>query len=129
MDIIKINGYTKIFAAEIFSDDFEKMFGKNRGEIARYESWLAAILVILDNEGMNALKFMQFEHLQSTSNPNLYAIRHPGSKINERYIYIYMSGESSVLLTAFKEMGNADYEKAINRALAICEEIKWRELI
>jgi hypothetical protein len=52
MEIIKIEEYSRIYKAEIFSDDFEKMFGKSKGEIKRYESWLSAILVVLDNEGI-----------------------------------------------------------------------------
>ncbi|MCL2426759.1 MAG: hypothetical protein FWD05_10540 [Oscillospiraceae bacterium] len=82
----------------------------------RYLRWLYSWLSVLDSEGMNALNLEQFEYLKYTSNPNLYAIRHPHSQINERYIYIYTDNESAILLTAFKEKNTNDYQSAIIRA-------------
>jgi len=64
---------------------------------------------------------------QGTSNPNLYAIRHPHSQINERYIYVYADGETAVLLTAFKEKRTSDYQSAIARAETIFAELEDEE--
>ena len=100
------------------------MFGKSTGEMDRYMKWLYTWLSVLDNDGMNALNLEQFEHLKGTANPNLYAIRHPHSLINERYIYMYADGESTILLTAFKEKSSKDYQSAIIRAEHIFAELE-----
>ena len=73
---------------------------------------------------MAALKLEQFEHLRETRNPNLYAMRHPHSQINERYIYAYSDGESTILLTAFKEKSVRDYKLAIRRAQRLLAELE-----
>ena len=59
-----------------------------------------------------------------TQTPKLYAIRHPRSQINERYIYVYVDGESIILLTAFKEKNTHDYRSAIARAKRILIELE-----
>ena len=124
MDIQKVSGFERIYQVEGFPDDVKAMFGKNIGEMSRYMKWLFTWLSVLDNEGMSALNLEQFEHLKGTSNPNLYAIRHPHSKINERYIYIYADDESTVLLTAFKEKNTQDYKSAIIRAENIVKQLE-----
>ena len=100
------------------------MFGKSTGDMDRYMKWLYTWLTVLDSDGMNALSLEQFEHLNGTSNPNLYAIRHPHSQINERYLYVYSDGESTILLTAFKEKNSSDYQFAIARAERIFAELE-----
>ena len=100
------------------------MFGKNTGEMDRYLKWLYTWLSVLDHEGMNALNLEQFEHLKGTTDPSLYAIRHPHSQINERYLYFYTDDESTILLTAFKEKNTSDYQSAIARAERIIEELE-----
>jgi len=124
LDIQKVSGFERIYQVEGFPDDVKAMFGKNIGEMSRYMKWLFTWLSVLDNEGMSALNLEQFEHLKGTSNPNLYAIRHPHSKINERYIYIYADDESTVLLTAFKEKNTQDYKSAIIRAENIVKQLE-----
>ena len=124
LEIQKLVGFDRIFQAECFPDEVRKMFGKNTGEMSRYIKWLYTWLSVLDREGMKALSLEQFEHIKNTSNPNLYAIRHPHSQINERYLYIYADGESAILLTAFKEKSTSDYQSAITRAEHIYAELE-----
>jgi len=124
LEIQKLADFNRIFQADCFPDEVNKMFKKSIGEKKRYIKWLYTWLSVLDCEGMNALNLEQFEHLKDTSNPNLYAIRHPHSKINERYLYIYADEESSILLTAFKEKNTSDYQSAIKRAKRIIAELK-----
>ena len=119
MEIQKVVGYNRIYQAECFPDEVKALFGKNKGEMRRYLKWLYAWLHILDTEGLDALNYEQFEHLKGTENPHLYAIRHPHSIINERYLYIYMDDEATVLLTAFMEKDSKDYSAAIKRAQII----------
>ena len=124
LDIQKLSGFNRIYQAECFPDDVKSMFGKSTGEMDRYMKWLYTWLSVLDSDGMSALHLEQFEHLKGTSNPNLYAIRHPHSQINERYIYIYADDESVILLTAFKEKNVRDYQSAITRAEYIFSELE-----
>ena len=124
MEIQKLVGYNRIYQAECFPDEVKTMFGKNTGEMRRYFKWLYAWLHILDAEGLNALNYEQFEQLKGTEKPYLYAIRHPHSVINERYLYIYMGNESTVLLTAFMEKDKKDYSAAIKRAQNIYAELE-----
>ena len=116
MDIQKLAGFNRIYQAECFPDEVNRMFGKSTGEKNRYMKWLYTWLSVLDSDGKNALNLEQFEYLMGTDNPHLYAIRHPHSKINERYIYMYADEESAILLTAFKEKSTSDYQSAIVRA-------------
>lgn len=122
MKLQKLVGFHRIYQAECFQDEFEAMMGKNKGEGKRYLKWLYGWLTVLDEKGMDALNLEQFEQLQNTKSPVLYAIRHPHSRINERYIYVYVDGESVVLLTAFKEKSAADYKSSISRATRIFSE-------
>lgn len=107
-----------------FQSEVDAMFGKSTGDKKRYLKWLYTWLTVLDREGMAALTLEQFEHLKDTNSPNLYAIRHPHSQINERYIYVYADGESTILLTAFKEKDARDYKSAIARAERIFTELE-----
>ena len=124
MEIQKLAGFSRIYQAECFPGEVKSMFGKSTGEMDRYMKWLYTWLSVLDSEGINALILEQFEHLKGTNNPNLYAIRHPHSKINERYIYVYADGERTILLTAFKEKNTSDYQSAIVRAEHIFAELE-----
>jgi hypothetical protein len=116
MKIIALEGFSRIYVAEVFTEDFEKMFKKSKGQMGRYAMWLASALSILDSAGIMALKYNQFEYLQDTDNPNLYSIRHPKSEINDRYLYVYEGGDKIILLTVFKEKSTGDYKNAIKRA-------------
>ena len=86
--------------------------------------WLYTWLSVLDNDGKSVLNLEQFEQLKGTNNPNLFAIRHSNSQINERYIYVYADEESAILLTAFKEKNATDYLSAITRAEHIITELE-----
>jgi hypothetical protein len=83
-----VGGFNRIYQAACFPIEVDSMFGKNTGEKKRYLRWLYTWLSILDNYGMEALSLEQFEHLKNTIEPRLYAVRHPRSQINERYIFV-----------------------------------------
>ena len=124
MKIIKLAGFNRIYQAECFPDEVDKMFWKSAGDKKRYMNWLDVRMSFLDEYGMEVLNQEQFEHLKGTINPKLYAIRHPHSKINERYIFVFTIGEASILLTAFKEKGLNDYKIAIQRAKNIFADLE-----
>ncbi|GHV79348.1 hypothetical protein AGMMS49944_11390 [Spirochaetia bacterium] len=124
MKIEKVAGFNNIYQAACFPDEFSALMGKNKGEERRYIRWLYTWLKVLDEQGTDALNLQQFEHLQGTDNPHLYAIRHPHSQINERYIYVYADNEAVILLTAFKEKDSSDYDSAILRAQSIYNKLE-----
>ena len=124
IEIQKLHGFNRVYQAECFLSEFSDVFGKNKGEQARYLKWLYTWLVVLDREGMRALALSKFEHLQDTENPRLHVIRDPHSKINERYIYIYEDGEAAIPLTVFMEKSSSDNKAAIIRAKNIFKELK-----
>jgi len=124
MKLEKVAGFDRIYQAESFPDDIDAMFGKNKGERKRYMQWLYTWLTVLDSQGQNAVTLQQFEYLLDTDGPRLYAIRHPHSQINERYIYVYADDDAAVLLTAFMEKSSDDYKAAIVRAKRIYSELE-----
>ena len=87
-EIQKLIGFNRIYQAECFPDEVDKMFGKSAGDKKRYLKWLYTWLSILDSDGMSVMSLEQFEQLKGASNANLYAVRHPHSQIDERYVYI-----------------------------------------
>ena len=124
MKLEKVAGFDRIYQAESFPDDIDAMFGKNKGERKRYIQWLYTWLIVLDNQGQKAITLQQFEYLTDTDNPRLYAIRHPHSQLNERYIYAYVDDEAAVLLTTFMEKSADDYKAAIARAKRVYSELE-----
>ena len=124
MKIEKVGGFYRIYQAESFPDDVEDMFKKSKGQRKQYLLWLYTWLTVLDGQGRGALALQQFEYLKNTTNPHLYALRHPHSQINERYVFVYVDNEAAILLTAFKEKDTDDYTKAITRAKRIFSELE-----
>jgi len=120
----KLLNFNRIYQAECFPCEVDKMFGKSTGDKNRYLRWLEDRLLFLDKRGMSVLNLEQFEHLKGTQNPKLYAIRHPRSILNERYIFVFTLGQKSILLTAFKEKSTKDYQVAIKRAESIYAELE-----
>jgi hypothetical protein len=124
LDIQKIAGFKRIYQAASFPREFDDMFKKSAGEKKRYAKWLYTWLTVLDNHGTAAMPFEQFEYLRDTESPRLYAIRHPRSLINERYIFAFADEEAVILLTAFKEQNKSDYKSALERAVRIYSELE-----
>jgi hypothetical protein len=122
--IERVGGFKRIYQAECFPGEVDALFGKNKGDRKRYLRWLYMWLSILDAHGRDALALQQFEHLLDTESPHLYAIRHPHSRLNERYIYMYADSETVILLTAFKEKSAGDYKSAIWRAKNIFKKLE-----
>ena len=114
LELIKTEGFEKIYEVEQFEKEFKKIAKRDR----RYYDWLIAKLSVLEDKGMEALRLESFEPLPRTD-PKLYSIRYPHSPLNPRVIYIYAKGDEIYLLTAFKESSkksNSDYDSAIEVA-------------
>jgi len=121
--IQKVSGLKNIYKVDSFDSDMDALFKNNKGDRKRFEVWLYTKLAILDSMGRDAILLEQFEDLVGTQ-PKLYAIRHPHSILNERYVYVYVDGEDVLLLTAFKEKSKRDYDPAIQRAYNILNNLK-----
>lgn len=103
-------GYSKIYVAECFKSEFEAAFGKNQDASERCRKHLRRCFYKLEKDGADALGlYEQFEHIQDTKNPKLYAIRHPNSKYNERHIFVFAKDECVILLTSFLEKSGRNY--------------------
>lgn len=113
MEIIKLEGYNRIYAVESFFSEYNSMFGKSKAIHIQYLKKLRTNLDILDKEMKKSIQYQQFEQLENT---NLYSIRHV-SKVNPRVIFAYIDNDGNViLLSSFKEGKRADYSRAMEQA-------------
>lgn len=120
MRLVKIEGYCKIYAVEIFGKEYRSLFGKSLKDFNDCLSKLNTNLEILDSSTIEeALTYPQIEQLK---NCGLYAIRHK-SKINPRVILAFNYESNIILLTSFKEKSKSDYDNAIVRAKERMREI------
>ena len=114
MELEKTAGLQRTYQVDCFEKEFEKVTAEKNPN-GRYHKWLRKELIKLEEFGVAALKFENFEPLPGTD-PKLFSIRYPHSKINPRVIYVYINGGEIYLLTAFKEGSkntNSDYAAAI----------------
>lgn len=123
----KVSGFERVYQADCFQSDFLKLFGKSKNAVNRHWKYLYRCIRRLDQDGLHVLTEEQFEYINGTNNPKLYAIRHPHSILNERYIFFANTGRTFILLTAFKEKSGKDYyapniERA-NNIIAQLEDI------
>lgn len=125
MELEKINlvGTNDIYALNVVQKEFRKAVDEpwdNNPPWKRYQKKLMRDLAVLDTEKEKAIDFPQYEKLSGEE--RLYCIRHPESKKNVRVIYTIDEESAIVLLTAFLEKNEGDYQKAINVAR---ERLKW----
>lgn len=78
-------------------------------------------MAVLEIEKEKAIDLPQFEKL--TGQGKLYSIRHPESKKNVRVIYTIVDN-LVILLTAFLEKNDGDYQNAIKTAN---KRLSWLE--
>lgn len=113
MEIVKLTGYTNIYAVDPFQEEYRSLFGKSRTEYIHCLKKLETNLRILDQAGLQqALTYIQFEKLE---NEDLYSIRYVG-KSNPRVIFASVVKGRIILLSAFKEKRDSDYQNAIRKA-------------
>ncbi len=122
LEQIVIGGANSIYAISSVKKEFQKAVNeiwKSNPPWSRYQKKLIGDLVVLDQDKEKALDYPQYEKL--TGEDNLYSIRHPESKKNVRVLYTIWLG-NVILLTAFLEKNDADYQRAIKKAK---NRIKW----
>jgi phage-related protein len=115
-------GITNIYAITSVKKEFRKAVDepwKENPPWKRYQKKLIEDLAVLEQEGERAIELPQYEKLSGED--DLYSIRHPESKKNVRVLYTIWLG-NVILLTAFLEKNDADYQRAIKKAK---NRIKW----
>lgn len=114
MDLVKLDGYNRIYSVNVFQDEYRKLFGNSRVEYERCRKKLRANLRILDNSRRETiLTYYQFEKIEGE---DLYSIRHINES-NPRVIFAYVSKRGNiVLLSACKEKSTHDYQPALRKA-------------
>ena len=124
LEKIDINGLNNIYALSIIQKEFQKAVNeqwKKDPPWKRYQKKLIQDLAVLDSEKERAIDLPQYEKLSGED--RLYSIRHPETKKNVRIIYTIEEGVV-ILLVAFLEKNDGDYQKAINVAK---KRLKWLE--
>lgn len=124
LEQVCIEGINNTYTITNVKKEFRKAADEPWGEKPpwkRYQKKLMQDLAVLEMEKERAIDLPQFEKL--TGFDRLYSIRHPESKKNIRVIYI-IEDEAIILLTAFLEKNEGDYQKAIKLAL---KRLKWIE--
>lgn len=116
LERICILGINNTYAISNVQKEFRKAVNepwKDEPPWKRYQQKLIQDLAVLEQEKERAIDLQQFEKLSGVD--RLYCIRHPESKKNVRIIYTIDAG-AIILLTAFIEKNNGDYQRAISTA-------------
>lgn len=120
MGIHIYKSYDKIF----YTDDFLEELSELKKQDPNYPKWLDRKLNILDLGAKQATDGVNFEKLKLNDN-DLYSIRRPKSKFNQRITYhILEESNEVILLSAFRESNDFDYKRAITRSLNRLKELR-----
>lgn len=113
---IEVEGIENTYAVSMFEKEFHKAVDESWKEnkpFKRYQEKLVADLAVLEMEMEKAIDMPQYEKMKGED--DLYSIRHPESRKNVRIIYTIYE-DAIIILGAFLEKNNGDYQKAIRRA-------------
>lgn len=125
LEKIDIEGINDTYALSIVQKEFKKAVNeqwRNNPPWKRYQKKLIEDLAVLCEEKERAIDLPQYEKLSGEE--NLYSIRHPESRKNVRVIYTIADGAIVILLVAFLEKNDGDYQRAIRVAK---KRLKWIE--
>ena len=109
-------GLSKTFALSSVKKEFQKAVSepwRTTPPWKRYQEKLLQSLAVLEDHMEQAIKLAQFEKLSGFD--DLYCIRYPNAKKNVRVIYTIYD-DSIILLLAFLEKKDSDYQRAIENA-------------
>ncbi|MCQ2494249.1 MAG: type II toxin-antitoxin system RelE/ParE family toxin [Lachnospiraceae bacterium] len=116
LEKICISGINNTYAISNVKKEFRKAVDepwKSEPPWKRYQQKLIEDLAVLEQEKEKAIDLQHFEKLIGVD--RLYSIRHPESKKNIRIIYT-IEEEAIILLVAFLEKNDGDYQRAISTA-------------
>lgn len=111
MNVKSLDGYERIDIVEPFENELNKLYTKNQKEKHDYLKFLQEELHKIENrnEHINRAEPIQYKDV------TLYSIRKRMKK-NTRVLYYYMKNNRILLLTAFVEKNDSDYENGKKRA-------------
>ena len=111
MSIIQYEDFDNIFYTPEFEKELQELKQQDKG----LAKWLYTRLTMLSSDAIGQTDGIRFEKLE---NEELYAIRRPESRFNQRILYYIVTEDNSVvLLSAFRETHTRrDYAQPINRA-------------
>lgn len=121
---IDIYGLNDIYAVSMLEKEFKNAVDepwKTEPPWKRYRKKLLLNLAVLDEYKEQAIDFPQYEKLSGED--KLYSIRYPNSKKNVRILYTIVEGYV-ILLTAFLEKNDGDYQRAIHLAKKQIRELE-----
>lgn len=122
LEKICITGINNTYAISNVKKEFRKAVDepwKEESPWKRYQKKLIEDLAVLEQEKEKAIELQQFEKLNGVD--RLYSIRHPKSRKNVRIIYT-IEEDAIILITAFLEKNDGDYQRAINIAK---KRLRW----
>ena len=122
LEKLRIEGINNTYTISSVKKEFLKAVDepwKDSPPWLRYQKKLIADLAVLEDELEHAIDLPQYEKLSGCD--GLYSIRHPETKKNVRVIYTIYEG-AVILLVAFLEKNDSDYQRAIRTANA---RLKW----
>lgn len=124
LERICLPGVESIYAISNLKKEFRKAVNdewRDNPPWQRYQKRLMQDLAVLDQEKERAIDLPQFEMLNGSR--RLYSIRHPETKKNVRILYTIIN-DNVILLTAFLEKTDGDYQNAIKTAQ---KRLRWLE--
>lgn len=113
MNLLKVKGFKKIYALEVFEKEFRKLFKKNNDEYRQYLKRLRSKLKLLDKYGRVIVD--QINTIESLKETELFAIRLIG-KQNVRVIFAIVVSQKIILLQSFEEGNKNNYNLALQTA-------------
>ncbi len=112
----------RVFSVPQIDKELEKLFGKSKKDLYDFIEYMLAQFQILEWADRRLDK-KPFEHLRNC-NADLYRLRSPSNSKNVRILYYYREDETIVLLCAFEERSNVDYQNNIKFAISRIKEIE-----
>ncbi len=122
MDLLKLDGFQKIYAVDTFNAEYEALY-KNSSDYEAYYEKFKFNLGILDN-AKNLQVALKHKNIEQLSNTGLYCIRHVSNK-NPRTIFFYALEDNIYILlhTFFEKESKKDYKRAVKSANAILKKL------
>lgn len=131
--MFQVEGYDSIYTYFRFTSELTKLFKKDRHNAHLYEQWLDRQLHFMDDEPIQFLlsehptvfeKIRSFQYHGSTY--SIYSIRRPQTSKNLRILFSLIesgSDQADILLLAFSELNQSDYERSIPIAIKRMKDI------
>ena len=120
MKIAAYSGYENVFGCDLFFEEKEALYSRDKKNAKGYDKWLDRQLRFLDTTGLDVLNNHKQAFEKLSGHENLYSITRREFSGNPRILFFTVVEEGEpdtfVLLTAFSEISNGSYRRAIGVA-------------